>query len=238
MVKCPNDGCGEAMERLQVKDHVTKCPHTVISCKHKDIGCDTELKREDMAAHEQDDKLHLQVALETLHALKKEMKTLNALKEENQTMKKKGSITVAVTDFMEKKNTDGVYTSPPFYTHPHGYHMALVVFANGINKGKGTHITAGVEIVKGKHDAELKWPFAGVVTVTLLNQLKDEKHTEHIIKSNELVVGSYGLDMFISHAQLAFSPSQNTQYLKDDTLYFRVSVDVADHKPWLDCILK
>ena len=29
--------------------------------------CDTELKREDMAAHEQDDKLHLHLALETIN---------------------------------------------------------------------------------------------------------------------------------------------------------------------------
>ncbi len=25
------------------------------------------------------------------------------------------------------------------------------------------------------------------------------------------------------------------EYLKDDTLYFRISVKVSDHKPWLEC---
>ena len=38
---------------------------------------------------------------------------------------------------------------------------------------------------------------------------------------------------FIPHSALAHDPVKNTQYLKDDTLYFRVSVEVAEQKPWL-----
>ena len=30
---------------------------------------------------------------------------------------------------------------------------------------------------------------------------------------------------------------KNTQYLKDDTLYVGVSVEVSDHKPWLEHVL-
>jgi hypothetical protein len=30
----------------------------------------------------------------------------------------------------------------------------------------------------------------------------------------------------ISHAALPYNPDEETQYLKDDTLYFRVSVDM------------
>ena len=37
------------------------------------------------------------------------------------------------------------------------------------------------------------------------------------------------------HSALGYDAKKNTQYLKDDTLYFRVSVAVADHKPWLEC---
>ena len=71
---CPNDGCDTEIQCQQVSEHVSKCPHTVIPCKYKGIGCDTELKREDMAAHEQDDKL-LHKALETVH---KAQKTINS----------------------------------------------------------------------------------------------------------------------------------------------------------------
>ena len=61
--------------RQQVRKHVrTKCLHAVIPCKYKGIGCDTELKRENMAAHEQDGKL-LHKALETVH---KAQETINS----------------------------------------------------------------------------------------------------------------------------------------------------------------
>ena len=232
MVKCPNDWCGETMERCDVKDHVTKCPHTLISCKYKHIGCDTEMKREKMAAHEQDDKLHLHIALETV----------DTLKEESQTLKNKGSTTLAVTDFQEKKNADRRYISPPFYTHPRGYCMALAVDAKGYAKTLGTHVTASIQILKGKYDNELKWPFVGDVTFTLLNQLKNENHHHDVLsltkEANTRVGMCYGVLAFIPHPELAFNPAKNTQYLKDDTLYFKVSVKVADHKPWLECIVK
>ena len=54
VISCPNAGCGDTMERQQVRKHVrAKCLYAVIPCKYKGIGCDTELKWEDMAAHEQ-----------------------------------------------------------------------------------------------------------------------------------------------------------------------------------------
>ncbi len=45
----------------------------------------------------------------------------------------------------------------------------------------------------------------------------------------------YGYPKFISHADLAHKPLTNTQYLKDDTLIFRVSAEAPDYKPWLEC---
>ena len=187
-----------------------------------------------MAAHEQDDKLHLQVALGALHVA---MERLQALQERNQTLQHKGSITIAMTNFAEKKDANSKTLFPPFYTHPHGYHLAPVVYANGCNEGEGTHVAVGVEIMKGKYDADLKWPFDAHISLTLLNQCSDQEHVTKGGFVNELVVPLEQVEpKFISHPEL-FNPAQNTQYLKDDTLYFRVSVAVADHKPWLDCIL-
>ena len=60
----------------------------MIPCKYKGIGCDTELKREDMAAHEQDDKLHLHMSLETVNSLQD---TVTSLQEESMTLDNKGS---------------------------------------------------------------------------------------------------------------------------------------------------
>ena len=44
-----------------------------------------------------------------------------------------------------------------------------------------------------------------------------------------------GFRKFTSHSKLMLNPAKNTQYLKNDTLYFRVSADVPDHKCWLEC---
>ena len=70
LIRCTNAGCGETMERQQHSEHVrTRCLHTPTPCKYKGIGCDTELKRGDLIIHEQDDKLHLHRALDTINLL-------------------------------------------------------------------------------------------------------------------------------------------------------------------------
>lgn len=68
---------------------------------------------------------------------------------------------------------------------------------------------------------------------------EDEGHKSHTIGKLKLVVGdSYGIPDFITHPELAYNRAKNTKYLKNDTLYFRVSVEVKGHKPWLECIVK
>ncbi len=44
-----------------------------------------------------------------------------------------------------------------------------------------------------------------------------------------------GKSRFLPHSSLCPDPATNPQYLLDDTLYFRVSVKVDKHKPWLVC---
>ena len=227
-VKCPN-ACGNAVERQQLKNHVrNECSHTMTSCKYKGIGCDTELKREDMAAHEQDDKLHLHMALETVATLKEESHTL------------KGSMTFVLYDYQKKKDANTYYefSDPTFYTHPKGYHMTLRVYANGSGDSAGTHVSVFAYILKGKYDAELKWPFVGSVTFTLLNQLGDYGHQTGTLyfttEDNRRVGDCWGFPAFVPHSALAHGLFNNPQYLNDDKLYFRVSAKVADRKPWLE----
>ena len=68
------------------------------------------------------------------------------------------------------KNVD--WYSPGLYTSPGGYKVCLCVNANGYGDGKGTHVSCFVCL---KYDDTLEWPFQGVVTVELLNQLEDTK---------------------------------------------------------------
>ena len=230
IVPCPNDGCHTKIQRQQVSEHISKCPHTVIPCKYKGIGCDTELKREDMAAHEQDDKLHLHMLLETVNLLQDTVTllqdTVTSLQEESMTLDNKGSKIYILTDFHKEKDAN-----MSFYAHPKGYHMTLRVHS------EGTHVSVSAVILNGKYDSMLKWPFTGNITFTLLNQLEDKSHLAKTLTfdaTHDARAGAWGFFCFIPHSMLAHDPDKNTHYLKDDRLYYRMSVEVDDRKPWLE----
>ena len=216
---CPNDKCLKRMQRHKIKKHLkTECEYTMIPCKYKRLGCKTELERKDIAAHEEHDKHHLHMAIDTIAKLKRKKITL----------KTKGSITFRVTDCHKKIN------SSPFYTRTGGYHMKIL----GELNDKTMSVYAC--LLKGENDDKLSWPFVGEVTITLLNQLEDKNHFSKTLNVTvEQPVGGNGnccgFIEFIPHSELGYNQEKNTQYLKDDTLYFRISVKVASHKPWLEC---
>ena len=142
-----------------------------------------------------------------------------------------------MSEFESKKKANERFTSPSFYTSPNGYHMALEVDANGYGDGKGTHVSVFASTLEGKYDTGLKWPFVGKVIITLLNQLEDKNHytmtTAFTAADERTRTTPWGLFDFAPHTALAHNPVKNTQYLKDDTLHFKVEVQVEDHKPWL-----
>ena len=97
------------------------------------------------------------------------------------------------------------------------------------------------------HDDSLTWPFTGTVTFELLNQLEDKNHhkkqvtfpangeASKRVENGERAPTGYGSAQFISYSNLDHQPDKNCQYLKDDTLVFRVSAEASDYKPWLEC---
>ena len=95
-----------------------------------------------------------------------------------------------------------------------------------------------VPILEGQYDDQLKWPLIGKVTFMLLNQLEDKNHHQYTMemtaeKNAQSGGAAWGRPHFIPHSSLDYDAVNNTQYLKDDTLYFRMSVEPVDHKPWL-----
>ena len=236
-IHCPKR-CSITVQRQRVEEHLaTECELTVIACKYKRLGCDRELKRKDMATHEEDDKLHLRMAMDT--TVKLETETLDLRSKLEAVLKRGESLNFKLTHYHKIKDGNDIVYSPPYYTSPNGYRMALGVYANGDGPAKGTHVSVFAPILKGKYDAQLKWPFTGNVTFTLLNQLEDKNHHQDIMEQtaeqNAQAGGTiWGYSQFIRHSALDYDAVNNTQYLKDDTLYFRMSVEPADQdKPWL-----
>ena len=195
-----------------------------------------------MAAHEEDDKLHLRMAMDTTVKLENktvelEKKTVE-LENELRVLRNGEPLKFKLTDYQRRKKNNERMRSPSYYTSPNGYHIALRVLANGDGEGKGTHVRVSAPILKGEFDAQLKWPFIGKITFTLLNQLEDKNHHQDIMEptaeQNVQAEGPlWGRSQFIRHSALGYDAVNKTQYLKDDTLYFRMSVEPADHKPWL-----
>jgi TNF receptor-associated factor 4 len=122
------------------------------------------------------------------------------------------------------------------------------VYANGDGHGKGTHVSVFAYLMKGENDDYLPWPITGTVTVELLNQLEDKNHhREDIIftsesdrEVNQRVVDEersshgWGITEYISHSDLGHNSAKNCQYLKDDRLHFKFSVDAkSSSAPWL-----
>ena len=139
-----------------------------------------------------------------------------------------------------RKDENQTYYSEPFYTSCDGYRIHIRVDPNGSEGCKATHVSIYVELLKGSNYQKLQWPVQGTVTVELLNQLADDDHQSMLIpfdlKANVLVGSNLGYPGFISHLNLVHDLARrNTQFLVDDTLYFRVTVKVKGHMPWLEC---
>ena len=133
----------------------------------------------------------------------------------------------------------------PFYTHPQGYKMRLMVKANGSSQGEDTYVSVFVMLMSGEFDDHLKWPFRGSITIQLLNQEGENKHYSVCIDftdetpnriSNRPVTRSHihshrvagrqstvtendgwGFRQFLTHKELT------PVYLKNDCLRFRIS---------------
>ena len=233
IVPCPNkgSGCPLSMEQGKTKQHVRSgCDYTEVACAYESLGCGVRMLRKDVEKHKREAReKHMDLALDTVSSREEQHKTLSEGE----------SIVFKLPEYASKKEKNESFLSAPFYTGSGGYKMCIRVDANGVRDGAGTHVPVFTKLLEGCYDDQLHWPFLGTITYKLLNQLADNKHHSSMIiyqNSHDMQVGSCkGKTKFLPHSSLCHDPATNTQYLLNDTLYFRVSVTVDNHKPWLVC---
>jgi TNF receptor-associated factor 4 len=156
-------------------------------------------------------------------------KKLDEIQSENDILMKGSPRIFKLDEFTAKKRSNSVWCSRGFYSSPGGFKLRLCVYANGIGDGKHTHVSLFIHFINGKYDDILEWS-DDEVTVELLNQLENKNHFKTVLRDPH----DWDRPQFISHSRLGFKSSLNRQYLKDDTLYFRVSAKVnSKTKPWL-----
>ena len=214
LLPCDNAGCGKAIQRQGMKRHLETCQYQETSCKYMKLGCEVRMIGKDIATHEsEDDKFHLHKAMDTITALQEKVTTLGNGQ----------SLTFKVTEYKKKLKNNEKASSPSFYSSS-GHYMTVHIYVNGRESGESSYVSASVSVLS-KSGEPLK-NFGGTVTLTLLNQLINEQHHAKAGKD---------FPTFIRHTMLDYNEDRNTQFLKDDTLYFRVTVDLPNQKPWLEC---
>ena len=138
-------------------------------------------------------------------------------------------------NYNEHKRVGDEWFSVPFYSTTNGYKLRLEVDANGWGSGKDTHLSVGVHLMKGEYDETLNWPLNSEITIQLLNWREDKAHVETIVDhynariayrtrvvDGEQEPGSRMKYKVIPHKELEYNADNNTEYLHNDTLCFRV----------------
>ena len=141
-----------------------------------------------------------------------------------------GPVRFIMDNFMEYKQTNDNWFSPPFYTHHHGYKVCLCIAANGEGSLYGKYTSVLLHVMKGEFDAYLKRPFRVAISVQLLDQEGgEEHHTKKIeftdrtpddvasrVTEGERAKFGWGLFQFIKHDKL------EPRYLKNNHLCFQI----------------
>ncbi|CAF4231696.1 unnamed protein product [Adineta steineri] len=125
--------------------------------------------------------------------------------------------------------------SPPFYSSPTGYKMRLRLYLFGDGNARRTHMSLFFVLMRSVNDAILKFPFNYKVSFCLYDQSGEEKHVidsfRPDIKSNsfqrprsDMNIAS-GIPKFIP---LSILEEENSRYVRDDTMFIKVMVDMSD----------
>ena len=227
------------LKRHDLTKHRKECQFEKVPCKYSTIGCAEVVERKDLEEHERDSQHHLQLAVETVHQQQIKIRNMQAHSREM-------PMPYKLTSFNQRKALRDIIYSPAFYTSPKGYKICLRVDAGGNGDGANTHVSVFAYLMKGENDDYLQWPFTGNLTVELLNQLEDKNHHSKTVKftsgidpsqrvvNEERSILGWGWTKYIPHSNLGHKLAKNCQYLKDDRLHFKVSVDTKNSStPWL-----
>ena len=179
---CPNECGSKKIKRKDMKSHRSQCPQEPVECPFAEVGCKIKFKRYKLEEHiTSNQQQHLMLVMKGYKEMKVELsKTKNELLEvkgllttatqllrqgteaDKETvdsiitcssrLKKIGdSVEVVMPKFSEYCRNGRVWYSPPFYYR--GYKMCLAVYANGVGKGAGTHVSVTLTLLEGEHDS-------------------------------------------------------------------------------------
>ena len=244
-LSCPNTDCSEAMPREEYKRHIEECSYAEVPCKYRKVGCEAQILRKDISAHEdKENRSHLHMVFnrvltkEDVQNLIAEASNVNSTNGLHGNSLMNGHVCKFIKFQEDLSDNYKTASSPDFYVSPGGYYVRINASTNITDPLK-----VSMRFLKGKYDDTLEWPVVGKITCQLLNHLEDKNH--HVVIKNVAkedgisISGNSSSEIDIIGAncspELDFDRVKNTHYLKEDTLYISVTVDISDHsgKPWL-----
>merc|ERR1712179_145967 len=83
---------------------------------------------------------------------------------------KEKSFVWVVPNYANQIKADATINSESFYTSEPGYNLRLNANLYGGGSSKGTHVALYLQVMKGKYDGILKWPFPLKYTLYVLPQ--------------------------------------------------------------------
>ena len=135
-------------------------------------------------------------------------------------------VTFTMPFFEQMKTEDKSWYSPLLHAYYGGYNFRIWIRPNGsIDGGSlGTHVAVLYKACPGDCDEQLKWPVTISVIFELLNQHADRDHISKVVtvtydKNDALFIFDC---KFISHRELDWNAEKETQYLKNNSLQFKV----------------
>ncbi|CAF1189140.1 unnamed protein product [Didymodactylos carnosus] len=174
-----------------------------------------------------------EILQQELDSVKQKVEDLQCISYDGTFTWKISNISEKITDAQSERQTS-IY-SPAFYSSPTGYKMCIRLYLQGDGNARRTHMSLFFLIMRGPFDAILNWPFSFKVTFCLYDQSGQQRH---IIDSFRPDTTSNSFQRPRSEMNIAsgipkFFPlpmilQEDTNYIKDDTMYIKCLVDFGD----------
>ncbi|XP_068683709.1 TNF receptor-associated factor 4-like isoform X2 [Montipora foliosa] len=243
-VNCPN-GCGETIPREEICLHTEdKCPLAPIPCPYADMGCTKKEQQDEIDSHvESEIRLHLDLLgvklRDTEEELRNSKQLVKKLEERIDALENKPCVYLwKIGSYHESLRRAKIghkvqMKSTSFHTDEFGYKVRMSLYPNGDGKGKNTHLSIFLYIMKGDYDSILRWPFQKQVTFTLIDPKENPEDRNNISRTmgkqeekewnsrpeTEENSSGWGFPEFVSHDNL-----MEGGYILEDTIFIEARI--------------
>ncbi len=243
LVECEyaHAGCCERIQRndlaMHMEQNVQKHLLWAITASQKQItALEKKMERRMEVMNRQVKRQVDEVRKEKEKQLKEKDRQIDLLEQRVATLERHATLLVlspvsfTVFNYSQNKGrwTGSTVGGPLLYTHCRG---AKVQVCTSFKQEILSRVNVQLHQLPGEFDDEIKWPVKCTVTVHLLNQLRDQDHisgsqTFTLARPTKRSYAGYPDSLEVYQNTIENRSTRDIQYLKDDCLRFRVSVEL------------